>query len=762
MGNASDFVIKNGVLKRYAGKGGDVVVPDEVVEIGNSVFEGWREIDTLTIPDSVQSIGWAALYGCSNLKRITMSVSTLKACAPWTGIFGGTGKTVELVLRQPGQEPLYTVGVFRKEYWLQNWNYQDDFIAPLTMADIPNYDKLVALGEFEGFKMNEQGRIKAILLRLKDKERPVSEEYRGMFADFLAGKFSKVIKFAEEDADVSYILAAAEAGAVNEVNLKKVTNALKISPLAEIQQLADQLGTVVSGQQESAQQETKTSDVDKKYLDRLKEINAQAVLMKAGITSLPEVLLNDGGSSAPAEYVQLIFAEYLSQYKKASYKFAPLADELAHLLDRNMLAKTVTELYLNVTPEKVQQTFLPLLFRYADGSTIATQYRSYKGMKRMEQKIENCLLLSDTREAMMLADQHKLLGRYAQMRGTTEGNLLDTVLYDFGFDENGTKTYDMGGKTIRVLLNNDLSLSLLDVEKGKVIKSIPKKDVDLECYSAVNADFTETKKNVKKAAKNKSDRLFREFLDGTETPVEKWKTAYLSNPLLRQAANLLVWEQAGKTFTLKDGQPIDSAEQPCTIGNATIVVAHPMEMTAADVTAWQKYFISHGLKQPFNQIWEPVRKLEEIRKNRYAGCMIPYYRFLHQEKHGIFVQDNDYHNEIEISLEDCAADIDRIDWRRHEISPEDRFEIKKFSVRRYTRQANHIVAYLDRITVWDRVRQDDVGVMDIMDGFTLAQITEFIKVATENNCTNVTALLLDYKNQNFADFDPMEEFSLEL
>ena len=49
-----------------------------------------------------------------------------------------------------------------------------------------------------------------------------------------------------------------------------------------------------------------------------------------------------------------------------------------------------------------------------------------------------------------------------------------------------------------------------------------------------------------------------------------------------------------------------------------------------------------------------------------------------------------------------------------------------------------------------------------MPGFTLAQITEFIRLATENTCTNVTALLLDYKNQNFADFDPMEEFSLEL
>ena len=37
MSNISDFVIENGVLKGYVGNGGDVVVPDEVVEIGNSV-----------------------------------------------------------------------------------------------------------------------------------------------------------------------------------------------------------------------------------------------------------------------------------------------------------------------------------------------------------------------------------------------------------------------------------------------------------------------------------------------------------------------------------------------------------------------------------------------------------------------------------------------------------------------------------------------------------------------------------------------------
>ena len=65
------------------------------------------------------------------------------------------------------------------------------------------------------------------------------------------------------------------------------------------------------------------------------------------------------------------------------------------------------------------------------------------------------------------------------------------------------------------------------------------------------------------------------------------------------------------------------------------------------------------------------------------------------------------------------------------------------------------------MTIYDRIRKDDTGISAFLPQFTLAQITEFIKVATENNCTNVTALLLDYKNQNFADVDAMAEFTVE-
>ncbi len=141
--------------------------------------------------------------------------------------------------------------------------------------------------------------------------------------------------------------------------------------------------------------------------------------------------------------------------------------------------------------------------------------------------------------------------------------------------------------------------------------------------------------------------------------------------------------------------------------------------------------------------------------------MIPYYRFYGQVKHGISVYDFDFHDNIDITMNGCSAEIERIDWQRHEINMDDRFEIKQFGFAKYTRQVNHIVAYLDRVTVWDRVRKDDTTVMDLMPGFTLAQITEFIAAAQEAGATNVLAALLEYKNARFADFDPMDEFTLE-
>ena len=72
--------------------------------------------------------------------------------------------------------------------------------------------------------MNEQGRLTAMVWRLSEKERPVAAEYREMFAEFLGGKFGKVIKMAEEAEKPEYVRAAIAAGAVTDVNKKKIIN----------------------------------------------------------------------------------------------------------------------------------------------------------------------------------------------------------------------------------------------------------------------------------------------------------------------------------------------------------------------------------------------------------------------------------------------------------------------------------------------------------------------------------------------------------
>ena len=145
----------------------------------------------------------------------------------------------------------------------------------------------------------------------------------------------------------------------------------------------------------------------------------------------------------------------------------------------------------------------------------------------------------------------------------------------------------------------------------------------------------------------------------------------------------------------------------------------------------------------------------------YKGIMIPYYHFHEKTHHGIKVEDAYFHQHVSISFEDCSADVERIDYHRHELNPDDRFEITSFAFKKYTRKVNHIVAYLDRITVKERLLKDDSSIGPLLSSFTLAQISEFIQLATENKCVNVTAILLEHKNRHFPNLDPLDSFVLD-
>ena len=71
-----EFVItKKGVLTKYNGPGGDVVIPEGVKAIGERVFYGCKSLESVTIPEGVTEIGGFAFRGCENLHKAAVPES---------------------------------------------------------------------------------------------------------------------------------------------------------------------------------------------------------------------------------------------------------------------------------------------------------------------------------------------------------------------------------------------------------------------------------------------------------------------------------------------------------------------------------------------------------------------------------------------------------------------------------------------------------------------------------------------------------------
>lgn len=75
--SSKDFEIKDGVLVKYHGEGGDVVIPDGVTLIKDHAFDGCSSLTSITIPNSVTSIGGYAFFNCSGLTSVTIGDSVI-------------------------------------------------------------------------------------------------------------------------------------------------------------------------------------------------------------------------------------------------------------------------------------------------------------------------------------------------------------------------------------------------------------------------------------------------------------------------------------------------------------------------------------------------------------------------------------------------------------------------------------------------------------------------------------------------------------
>ena len=68
----NDFIIKRGILERYTGTEENVVIPDDVEEIGEAAFSGAR-VKSVTANGDLRKIGYRAFHPCQTLESFTVN-----------------------------------------------------------------------------------------------------------------------------------------------------------------------------------------------------------------------------------------------------------------------------------------------------------------------------------------------------------------------------------------------------------------------------------------------------------------------------------------------------------------------------------------------------------------------------------------------------------------------------------------------------------------------------------------------------------------
>ena len=802
-----------------------IKLPQSLEKIGKYAFMGCTSLTEIVIPDAVCEIGEDAFRHCSALCRPTLSdkmksqeneefwghigFGDENGCVVKDGVFVKYVGPIDVVTVSEGvtEIPERTLGVSGRLH-----KYPNEYRLPQSLKVIHEhsfghtYDKINLPSGYLQTQDTLPAKYTYTLLIGAWSNQATIKDYAALYL-FQKGK--DIVKLCEvklvnakeaavkcfvellsNECKSAHVVKAAEFVVENKGSLPNevVAQLYEIAVSKKAKKAVDLLKPI-AGVEDAAPKAKKASThpieafCEEQFIPHyLDKISKAARLANKDFEG---VLYKDSKKKAPVFVVKCAILPYVEQMGErpkhiGSYKtdwtstsFVENADKVAAELDQETFISVLEKIADIKNGTDKPQRLIPLC-RYGNSEhikniisamgkwdnwyTYATSGRSAIIVAR------GAIMLNESREAMMYAEKCKLLRVYAGMRNMDEDVLRDTKLADFGLDENGCKRFDLGSTVVEATVGQDLSICLYDTKAQKIVKSLPKKGADADKHAAASAELSDLKKNLKKVVKSRNDILFERFLDGKTQKAAAWIGSYTKNPVLRRVAELIVWNQKKNTFILTKNGAVDCDGNTYLISDGSpIGVAHPKDMTKAELAAWQKYFTSHGLKQPFEQIWEPVVDSKSIQTDRYKGCMIPFFRFKGREKHGISIQDWDFHNQIDISFDGCDASVERIDWRRHDIGMDDRFEITSFSIgRSLTRKVNHIVAYLDRITVYGRILNDDISVVGMLPMFTLAQIMEFINAASENNCTNVLAVLMDYKNRTFVDFDPMEEFSLDL
>lgn len=221
-------------------------------------------------------------------------------------------------------------------------------------------------------------------------------------------------------------------------------------------------------------------------------------------------------------------------------------------------------------------------------------------------------------------------------KGMTVEVLADQIIPTFGFNSSAEKEVSYGTRTFRVTLNPDFTLSVFDLEKQKVSKSLPAptKHDDRKKAEKAREELSTLNKVVKTQTKIQRKRLEQSLKNGRTWPRKIWQTIFIENPVMRYITTGLVWGvykegQLRKSFRyMENGKCITVDEKEFILSDDAIIsLVHPVDLTSEILSGWKKQLDDQGITPLLPQLTAPVYYLSEEEKQvntitRYSGKQV--------------------------------------------------------------------------------------------------------------------------------------------
>lgn len=231
------------------------------------------------------------------------------------------------------------------------------------------------------------------------------------------------------------------------------------------------------------------------------------------------------------------------------------------------------------------------------------------------------------------------LAQAAAAQGWTEDELQDRIVPDLGLDARGSLLLDFGPRQFHVDFDEALAPYVresVDGRPGARLATAPRARASDDAALAADAvaRFKALKDDATTIAAQQPLRLERAMCTGRAWPLADFRRFIAEHPLMRHLAQRLVWgvlaqpEAGGQSVPAlqaafrvsAEGEWTDADDAPWSPpaegANAgadadalRIVVAHPLQLSAAQIAAFATQFADYELIQPFDQLHRATHAL---------------------------------------------------------------------------------------------------------------------------------------------------------